>query len=265
MVKIFHDYVTPTGSSAGAALTTDANGSCSGTFAIPNPADTSKPKWRTGTRTFRLTSNSTNSLVQGVFTSAETDYQAKGLMSTVQGTILSTREGSIAQASQSETTVIRRGGSRTETAAAPKEVRGGQEYHTFTPDQAGRDAEAAQRKRFAKQEAPPQAQKQNISQFKVGNNHPFSGTAAGKPGTAPKYSKPPRHYFSCYRDPVAQSFIIDVPGGAFIPSVDLYFATKSTTMPVTVELRTMENGFPTRKVLPFSQVNVAAADIIYII
>ena len=72
------DYVTPTGSSAGAALTTDATGSCSGTFAIPNPADTSKPKWRTGTRTFRLTSNSTNSLVQGVFTSAEKDYHAKG-------------------------------------------------------------------------------------------------------------------------------------------------------------------------------------------
>ena len=127
--------------------------------------------------------------------------------------------------------------------------------------QAGRDAEAAQRKRFAKQEDPPFVQKQNISQFKVGNNHPFAGTAAGKPGTAPKYSKPPRHYFSCYKDPVAQSFIIDVPGGVFVPSVDLFFATKSTTMPVTVELRTMENGFPTRKVIPFSQVNVAAADI----
>ena len=35
-------YVTPTGSSAGAALTTDATGSCSGTFSIPDPVDTSK-------------------------------------------------------------------------------------------------------------------------------------------------------------------------------------------------------------------------------
>ena len=32
-------------------------------------------------------------------------------------------------------------------------------------------------------------------------------------------------------------------------------------MPVTVELRTMVNGYPTREVIPFGQVNVAAADI----
>ena len=31
------DYVTPTGSTAGAALTTDAAGSASGVFTIPDP------------------------------------------------------------------------------------------------------------------------------------------------------------------------------------------------------------------------------------
>ena len=54
-------------------------------------------RWRTGRRSFRLTSSSTNSLLNGVFTSAETDYVAKGMMNTVQGTILSTREGKIAR------------------------------------------------------------------------------------------------------------------------------------------------------------------------
>ena len=63
------------------------------------------------------------------------------------------------------------------------------------------------------------------------------------------------------RDPIAQSFVVDVPGGIFIPSIDLFFASKSTTMPVTVELRTMINGYPTQEVIPFGQVNVAAADI----
>jgi len=70
-------YVTPTGSTAGAALTTDSAGEATGTFAIPDAADTSKPKWRTGNRAFRLTSNSTNSLTGDVFTSAETIYTEK--------------------------------------------------------------------------------------------------------------------------------------------------------------------------------------------
>ena len=64
-------YVTPTGSSAGAALTTDAAGEATGTFAIPDPETSGAPKWRTGKRTFRLTTSSTNTLTGDVFTSAE--------------------------------------------------------------------------------------------------------------------------------------------------------------------------------------------------
>ena len=42
-------------------LISDANGRVSGTFAIPDPKVNSNPRWRTGERTFRLTSSSTNS------------------------------------------------------------------------------------------------------------------------------------------------------------------------------------------------------------
>lgn len=52
-------YVTPTGSSAGAALTTDAAGQVSGTFAIPDPETSGAPKWRTGKR-FHIFSNKRN-------------------------------------------------------------------------------------------------------------------------------------------------------------------------------------------------------------
>ena len=45
-----------------------------------------------------------------------------------------------------------------------------------------------------------------------------------------------------YVDPVAQSFIVDSPGGAFLTSIDLYFASKDSTLPVTLEIREMENG-----------------------
>ena len=71
-------YTTPTGSSAGAALTTDASGKATGVFSIPTPTVSTNPRWRVGKRVFRLTSSSTNSKVDGlVTTSAETDYTAK--------------------------------------------------------------------------------------------------------------------------------------------------------------------------------------------
>ena len=99
-------YVTPTGSSAGAALTTDSNGSATGTFALPSPDVAANPKWRTGTRSFRLTSSSTNTLVGDVFTSAETDYTAKGMIQQVQGTVTSTREPRIQRTSTTSSTSI---------------------------------------------------------------------------------------------------------------------------------------------------------------
>ena len=101
-------FVTPTGSSAGSALTTDSTGSASGTFVIPDPTDSSNPKWRTGKRTFRLTTSSTNDMVGDIFTSAEAVYTAKGMVQQVQESIVSTREAQVQrQDLQEEQTVVR--------------------------------------------------------------------------------------------------------------------------------------------------------------
>ena len=54
-------------------------------------------------------------------------------------------------------------------------------------------------------------------------------------------------------DPLAQSFIIDTVDGTFVTSLDIYFATKSTTIPVRAEIRNMVNGYPGSTILPFSQ------------
>ena len=62
-------------------------------------------------------------------------------------------------------------------------------------------------------------------------------------------------------DPVAQSFQVMTSGGIFIPSIDLFFSSKSTTLPVTVQLRTMHNGYPTREIIPFGEIAVKAADV----
>jgi len=54
-------------------------------------------------------------------------------------------------------------------------------------------------------------------------------------------------------DPLAQSFVVDVEDGVFITSLDAFFATKSDTIPVKAEIRTMSNGYPSVKVLPFGR------------
>ena len=84
-------YCTPTSGSLGGNIVTDAGGACSGTFAIPDPTNDDNPRWRTGERVFRLTSSSSNSSTN-VETSGEADYVARGLIETVQETIISTRE-----------------------------------------------------------------------------------------------------------------------------------------------------------------------------
>jgi hypothetical protein len=62
-------------------------------------------------------------------------------------------------------------------------------------------------------------------------------------------------------DPLAQSFYIENREGTFITSVDLYFLSKDDNLPVTIQIRPMELGLPTKKVYPFSEVVVDPKDI----
>lgn len=63
-------------------------------------------------------------------------------------------------------------------------------------------------------------------------------------------------------DPLAESFLVVSKGGEFLTKVDLYFQAKDTSnIPVTIQIRTMENGTPTKTILPFSEVTVNASDV----
>ena len=63
-------------------------------------------------------------------------------------------------------------------------------------------------------------------------------------------------------DPIAQSFLVFGDTGVFLTSVDIYFSDKDPNdIPVIFQLRTMENGIPTQKILPFSEVTVTPAQI----
>jgi hypothetical protein len=67
-------------------LVTDAAGRVSGSFIIPR---NSALKFKTGTRTFRLTDSATNAATEK--TSAEAQFQASGLIETTQATVISTK------------------------------------------------------------------------------------------------------------------------------------------------------------------------------
>jgi len=54
-------------------------------------------------------------------------------------------------------------------------------------------------------------------------------------------------------DPLAQTFLVQQRGGAFLTGVDIFFATKDDNIPVNIEIREVVNGYPGKKVLPFSK------------
>ena len=62
-------------------------------------------------------------------------------------------------------------------------------------------------------------------------------------------------------DPLAQTFLVQQEGGAFITSVDLFFAQKDEKIPMRIEIREVVNGYPGSAVLPFSRVEKKAAAI----
>lgn len=64
-----------------------------------------------------------------------------------------------------------------------------------------------------------------------------------------------------YHDPLAQTFVIEEVGGVFVSKIDLAFKTKDQVVPVTVQIRTVENGYPTDVVVPFAQVTVGPENV----
>jgi hypothetical protein len=174
--ELISDFVTPTGGSLGGNIVTDANGAVSGTFAIPDPKVSSNKRWRTGERVFRLTSSPTNDLTSAPDTAGNVTYTAKGVIQTVQNTIIATRTAAVEFRATNETenvvqTSVQRGASR-----------------------------------------------------QVG-----------------------------YHDPLAETFMIDDEGGVFLTSIDIYFSSKDSNIPVTLQVRNTVNGYPGQSILPFAE------------
>ena len=63
-------------------------------------------------------------------------------------------------------------------------------------------------------------------------------------------------------DPLAQSFLVEDATGVYLTKCDVFFrSTDDNDIPCVFQIRTMENGFPTQHILPFSEVVLAPDDI----
>ncbi len=85
-------------------LVSDNLGTIIGSYLIPNPNVPTNPTFETGTKTFKLTNDKTNSLVPGsVYTEGEVNYYAQGLLNNVQETITSVRSPQFTSTTLSDT------------------------------------------------------------------------------------------------------------------------------------------------------------------
>lgn len=64
------------------------------------------------------------------------------------------------------------------------------------------------------------------------------------------------------KQPIAQSFFIDEVNGIYCTKIDLFFETKDTSFPVSVQIRPMVNGYPSSdEVLPGTHIVVPGASV----
>ena len=66
-----------------------------------------------------------------------------------------------------------------------------------------------------------------------------------------------------YTDPLAQSFIVDDTSGVYLTSMDIYFERVPTddSTPVTVQIREVELGTPSQRILAYSEVSKGPEEI----
>ena len=92
--------------SLGTNLITNAAGEIKGTFQIPDPTIAGNPKFPTGEIQFRLTSSATNNITVDPQTAGQAIYNAKGLIETMQETIIATRNGQVVVENVNQSTSV---------------------------------------------------------------------------------------------------------------------------------------------------------------
>ena len=227
-------YSQDGGTTVTSGVKTDGNGRCRAYFELPN---NNSQRFPSGMREMMITASKFN--LSNPASSASVIYQAQGLLQSSQTEIVSTRNGRvITERTKGERQFTRRGENINAT-----------EWDTDAPEIPVNDVvvtppsspivppveepvlpiEAPIRPPQLERFPPLNADRRFMSRLDGG----------GRGG---------------WKDPLAQSFMCEPQGGMFLSSIDLYFASKSDNLPVSVEIRNMVNGYPGQTVLPFSVV-----------
>ena len=250
---------------AAALVKTDNNGRLRAFFDLPNNR---AQKFPTGQRQIRITSSATD-LPQPASYGTGT-YQAQGLLQTSQTEIVSTRNGRVVTEQLSGERTIVKKGERYNTSVEP-----GNTPPTppppppTTPVVTDPDPTPTPSPTAAPTPAPTTSIQPTQSPTPTSSPLPSPVPSFPKePIIQPEFdrlSSEPERFFdrreTVWRDPLAESFLVESVGGAFMTSVDLFFKTKDNNLPVSVEIRNMVNGYPGQIILPFSTVTKNPADV----
>ena len=205
----------------GDALISSPSGKIEGTFQIPDPKEVGNPIFRCGEISFRLTASPNNITSHDPVTAGETTYFAKGILETEQETIIATRNAVVVRTDMNDATSI-----------FSNIVDQNERQLPFGGNNNGR---------FSGQ-----------ASFADGDDGDGDGDGGdgGDGGDADDGG-----------DPLAQTFMVSEPGGAFLTSCDFFFQQKDDSIPITCEIRNVVNGYPGPKIMPFGRVVLEPSEV----
>ena len=234
-------YSQDGGTTVSSNCKTDGNGRLRAFFELPN---NSIDRFPTGQRELRITSSFYN--LSNPASNGSAVYQAQGLLQSSQTEIVSTRNGRVVTERLQGSRSMDRRGERLNSAPfdvdAPEvrvnEIPEDTVEQLVVPPQA--PAIPPEPELFFP--TPPVLQPVVLEDRR--NRTPSTPIRIGRGSRLDRG----------WGDPLAQSFLCEADGGMMLTSVDVFFETKDASMPVSVEVRTMVNGYPGQTVLPFSTV-----------
>ena len=229
------DYSQDGGTTVASGLKTDGNGRLRAVFELPNDGT---DRFATGQRELKLTSSFYNE--SNPSSGGSSEFSAQGLLQTNQTEITSTRNGrTVIQSTSSNREIARRGEimNSTETDTDPPVIDTDEDPGQPPPPTGGGTGDTDP------------------------TGFPIEGTDEALPLDFDFDLTMFDFSFIGWFDPLAQSFLVDKTGGMFITEIDVFFKTKDESLPVSVEIRNMVNGYPGQIILPFSQVSKNPADV----
>jgi hypothetical protein len=206
-------------------LVSDLSATLIGSLFIPNPNSNIHPRFESGTKTLKFINNNFNDQ-NLASTFAEEKFSSSGTLETVQENVLSVRNARIENRVQTEQkTISKTTGSQVVSSTILSTSSSSVTNYPPPPPPSYYFDGYSDSPGYAPGGTP--------------DDGVLGGTGAG----------------FCFSDPLAQSFKIDENSGIFLTRCDLFFrSVDDTDIPVTVQIRTIQNGLPSEFVLPFSEI-----------